>query len=112
MPDALDPSMYVTHNGVNVHMDLAVEGVVCAGCMRKIEEGLSRIPGIVNARLNFTNRRLAVDWQPEALKPHDVLRAVERIGYRIPSSRSVRTVKTLGLPAGLCDAWPSPVSPA
>ena len=48
-------------------MDLAVEGVGCAGCIRKIEGGLKRLPGVVEARLNFTNRRLAVDWRENEL---------------------------------------------
>ena len=82
MTETLDLSIYVTRHGANAHMDLAVEGVACAGCMRKIEDGLRRIPGIIDARLNFTNRRLAVDWQPGALDPRDVLCALERIGYR------------------------------
>ena len=64
-------------------MDLAVEGVGCAGCIRKIESGLKQIPGIVDARLNFTNRRLAVDWRERrARRPADVIDALERIGYR------------------------------
>jgi P-type Cu2+ transporter len=82
MTETLDLSIYVTRHGANAHMDLAVEGVACAGCMRKIEDGLRRIPGIIDARLNFTNRRLAVDWEPGALDPRDVLCALERIGYR------------------------------
>ncbi len=91
MPEALDFSIYVTRNGPNAHMDLAVEGVSCAGCMRKIEAGLRRVPGIVDARLNFTTRRLAVDWRPGALDAQDVLCAIERIGYRAHPFEPQRT---------------------
>ena len=48
-------------------MDLAVDGVACAACIRKIEGGLKQLPGVVEARLNFTNRRLAVDWREDEL---------------------------------------------
>jgi Cu2+-exporting ATPase len=82
MPVRLDLSTFVRRDGGLSHLDLAVEGVGCAGCIRKIEGGLKRIPGIVEARLNFTNRRLAVDWQDGALKASDVIGALERIGYR------------------------------
>jgi P-type Cu2+ transporter len=82
MPEALDLAVYVRHDGGKAHMDLAVEGVGCAGCIRKIENGLKQIPGIVDARLNFTNRRLAVDWRDGALEAGEVIRALERIGYR------------------------------
>lgn len=82
MPEPLDLSMFVKRDGGLAHLDLAVEGVGCAGCIRKIEGGLKRIPGIVDARLNFTNRRLAVDWRHGALEASDVIGALERIGYR------------------------------
>ncbi len=82
MPEPLDLSIFVKHDGNLSHLDLAVEGVGCAGCIRKIEGGLKRIPGIVDARLNFTNRRLSVDWQDGMLAASDVIGALERIGYR------------------------------
>jgi P-type Cu2+ transporter len=82
MSEPLDLSMFVKRDGGVSHLDLAVEGVGCAGCIRKIEGGLKRIPGIVDARLNFTNRRLAVDWQDGTLEASDVIGALERIGYR------------------------------
>jgi Cu2+-exporting ATPase len=82
MAEPLDLSMFVKRDGGLSHLDLAVEGVGCAGCIRKIEGGLKRIPGIVDARLNFTNRRLAVDWQADLLEASDVISALERIGYR------------------------------
>ncbi len=82
MPEPLDLSIFVRRDGGVAHLDLAVEGVGCAGCIRKIEGGLKRIPGIVEARLNFTNRRLAVDWRDGALEASDVIGALERIGYR------------------------------
>jgi Cu2+-exporting ATPase len=82
MAEALDLSVFVRRDGAKAHMDLAVEGVGCAGCIRKIENGLRQVPGIVDARLNFTNRRLAVDWRHGALDAGDVVHALERIGYR------------------------------
>ena len=81
MSEALDLSIYVRRDGGNAHMALAVEGVACAGCIRKIENGLKRIPGIVDARLNFANRRLAVQWRDDVLDAATVIQALERIGY-------------------------------
>jgi Cu2+-exporting ATPase len=82
MAEALDLAMFVRHHDGTAHMDLAVEGVACAGCIRKIEGGLMRLPGILEARLNFTNRRLAVDWREDELAAADVIAALEDIGYR------------------------------
>ena len=81
MAESLDLSMFVRRHEGTAHMDLAVEGIGCAGCIRKIEGGMKRLPGVVEARLNFTNRRLAVDWHEEELAAVDVIAALEDIGY-------------------------------
>src|SRR5579863_960948 len=83
MAETLDLSSFVERSEAGTaHMTLAVEGVGCAGCIRKIEGGLKKIPGILDARLNFTTRRLAVDWRDGELAAADVVAALERIGYR------------------------------
>ena len=82
MSEAVDFSVYVRRDGASAHMELAVEGVACAGCIRKIENGLRQVSGIVDARLNFTNRRLAVEWQNGAIEPAGLIRAIERMGFR------------------------------
>ena len=102
MAETLDLSVFVKRAGGLAHMDLAVEGVGCAGCIRKIETGLKQLPGIVDARLNFTNRRLAVDWRPDELEASAVVDALERIGYHAhpfepqrAESGEARTARTL-----------------
>jgi Cu2+-exporting ATPase len=83
MAETLDLSSFIRRGrDGTAHIELAVEGVNCAGCIRKIENGLKRLPGIVDARLNFTNRRLAVDWHEDDLAAGDVIAALARIGYR------------------------------
>ncbi|HTS40333.1 MAG TPA: heavy metal translocating P-type ATPase [Xanthobacteraceae bacterium] len=83
MPETLDLSSFVRHgaNGT-AHMELAVEGVGCASCIRKIESGLRQLPGVVDARLNFTNRRLAVDWHDQKMTAGEVIEALAHLGYR------------------------------
>ncbi|ESR26442.1 heavy metal translocating P-type ATPase [Lutibaculum baratangense] len=63
------------------HLDLAVEGVRCAGCMAKIEKGLGEVPGIERARLNFSSKRLAVDWRAGEVAPGDILDRLEALGF-------------------------------
>ena len=61
--------------------ELAVVGVRCAGCMMAIEKGIGALPGVVKARLNFTDRRLAVEWRG-ALDVATLLAELDGIGYR------------------------------
>ncbi|CAA2160081.1 putative copper-transporting ATPase PacS [Methylobacterium brachiatum] len=61
----------------------AVEGVRCASCMSAIERGLADLPGVAAARLNVTDRRLAVTWKPEAQPDIPaVLAALDALGFK------------------------------
>src|SRR5271154_3169592 len=83
MAEALDLSLFVERGDAGAsHMTLAVEGVACAGCIRKIENGLTKLPGVIDARLNFTQRRLAVDWRNDEIDAARIIEAIEGIGYR------------------------------
>jgi P-type Cu2+ transporter len=82
MAEALDLSLFVERGDAGAsHMTLAVEGVACAGCIRKIESGLAKLPGVIDARLNFTERRLAVDWRNDEIDAARIIEAIEQIGY-------------------------------
>jgi Cu2+-exporting ATPase len=90
MPETLDLSLYVAHRDGTAHIDLAVEGVACGGCIRKIEGSVKALPGIVDARLNFANRRLAVDWREGEVDAAQVIATLARIGYRAHPFRPER----------------------
>src|ERR1039457_4509072 len=82
MSETVDLSMFVEPGDAGAsHMMLAVEGVACAGCIRKIENGLTNRPGVIDARLNFTQRRLAVDWRNDEIDAARIIAAIEGIGY-------------------------------
>lgn len=78
-----DFSHYVRAAGAGLrHIDLAVEGVHCAGCMAKIERGLSAIPHVTLARVNLTDRRVALEWQEGTLDPSRFIDRLEELGYK------------------------------
>src|SRR6266496_1578924 len=64
------------------HIDLAVEGVSCAGCMSKIERGLSAIPDVTLARVNLTDRRVALEWREGAIDPARFVDRLAELGYK------------------------------
>jgi len=83
MSEALDLSHYAKPEAAgSCGIDLAVEGVHCGACINRIESAMKKLPGVTEARLNFTNRRLHVAWIDNKLKPADILSTLERIGYR------------------------------
>lgn len=64
-------------------LDLLVEGVHCANCIRTIETGLKREPYIRYARVNLTMRRLSVSWTGPADRAEEIGAAVRHLGYQI-----------------------------
>src|SRR4051794_31022904 len=83
MRSTRDFSHYVRDLGAGLaHIDLAVEGVSCAGCMAKIERGLSSIPDVTLARVNLTDRRVALEWKQGALDPARFVDRLAELGYK------------------------------
>ena len=41
---------------------LMIEGIHCGGCVAKIERAARALPGIRDARVNMTTRRLTATW--------------------------------------------------
>ena len=83
MSETRDFSHFVQHldNGV-ARMDLAVDGITCAACMVTIEGGLATVPQVTRARVNLTNRRVAVEWPDGSLDPGRVIDRLAELGYK------------------------------
>lgn len=59
---------------------LAVPGAHCAGCMSKIERGLTQLPAVASARLNLTSRLVTV-VHDASLDDRQLVDELERIGF-------------------------------
>lgn len=62
---------------------LGVEGVHCAACIQKIESALNREPDVKTGRLNFSTRRLTVEWMGPRARGNELAAIVGRLGYRV-----------------------------
>src|SRR5215467_2656095 len=82
MSETLDLSLYSKPAGDGtLGMELAIDGIACGACIARVEGAVKRVPGVTEARLNFTNRRLHVAWAVGAVKPAEILQALEANGY-------------------------------
>lgn len=62
--------------------DLSVPGVHCGACIATLEGALAAVPGIEDARVNLTARRVAVRWREgEGFDPRSIVTAVTSRGY-------------------------------
>jgi Cu2+-exporting ATPase len=83
----VEPGRDLTHyvrrlDGGVARMDLAVDGITCAACMVEIEGGLKTVPNLLNARVNLTSRRVAVEWRDDEVDPVRVIDRLAELGYR------------------------------
>jgi P-type Cu2+ transporter len=83
MTETRDISHFIEHldNG-RARINLAVEGITCAACMFAIENGLAAVPDVTHARVNLTNRRVAVEWNDGKLDPVRVIDRLAELGYK------------------------------
>ncbi|MBX6754668.1 MAG: copper-translocating P-type ATPase [Thermorudis peleae] len=60
---------------------LAIEGMTCASCVRRVERALQRVPGVAEATVNLATEQAQVHYDPTQATIDAMLRAVEDAGY-------------------------------
>jgi len=77
-----DPGAYVRlDDSGRRSLALMVENLHCAACIRKIEGALGDLPGVEEARVNMTTRRLAVTWRGGDTDGLAIVQTMASLGY-------------------------------
>ncbi|MCX2726639.1 heavy metal translocating P-type ATPase [Thermomicrobium sp. 4228-Ro] len=63
-------------------VELAIEGMTCASCVRRVERALTRVPGVAEASVNLATEQALVRYDPRVASLDALLHAVEEAGYR------------------------------
>ncbi|MGB3423440.1 MAG: heavy metal translocating P-type ATPase [Castellaniella sp.] len=63
-------------------LDLEVEGMTCASCVRRVEMALNKVPGVSRADVNLATRRAHVTLAAEGADPQALVAAIEKRGYQ------------------------------
>ncbi len=78
---AADPAPFVRHSSAGAELELLVRGAKCAGCIKKIEGGVTALDGVETARLNLSTGKLRVTFDEDRLAPKAITTALDRLGY-------------------------------
>ncbi|MCJ7509645.1 MAG: heavy metal translocating P-type ATPase [Dehalococcoidia bacterium] len=62
---------------------IPVEGMTCASCVRRVENALAKVTGVLSASVNLASERATVAFVPGRVAIADLRRAVEDAGYRL-----------------------------
>lgn len=69
--------------------------MTCASCVRRVEEGLRRTPGVLGASVNFATEKAQVEFDPQATDFKALLAVVRDLGYEaLVDAESGRQEKT------------------
>ena len=77
-------------------VELAISGMHCASCVRRVEKALTKLPGVESASVNLATERATVSFSG-ALTQDDFQKAVEAAGYGVredmaPSAVAVEAI--------------------
>ena len=87
--------------GIGEHIDLPIEGMSCAACARRIEQGLVATPGVHRANVNFATGRATVEYDPQAQNVRRLIERVKDVGYDVAgTARADFLVDDSARPAG------------
>ncbi len=64
-------------------LEMPIEGMTCASCVRRIERALSRVEGVREASVNLATERARVAFDPSVATVEHLRAAVEKAGYRV-----------------------------
>lgn len=69
-------------NAPTDQIDLAIEGMTCASCVKRVEKALLAVPGVSESTVNLATERARVSYDPTTTKPDELIAAVVRMGYQ------------------------------
>jgi Cu+-exporting ATPase len=61
---------------------LDLEGMTCASCAMRIEKGLKKVPGVLDANVNLATEQAAVTYDPAQTNLEQMVQKVEAVGYK------------------------------
>jgi Cd2+/Zn2+-exporting ATPase/Cu+-exporting ATPase len=91
-------------------VEMAIEGMDCADEAEQIEKALYKLQGIIEVKPSVAAEKVAVSYDPEALTPAVIKKAVEGVGFRIKQSGEVKEEQRTNLPNLVTGAFISVVA--
>ena len=68
------------------HETLGVKGMDCASCAASIEHIVAKVTGVTHVRVNYPTEKLKVEYDSSLTSRDAIVRAVSKLGYRVPGA--------------------------
>lgn len=76
------------HTGDHRHMKstatipLAIEGMTCVKCEKKIKKALDGLDGIKTASVSFKDSEAVIEYDPQKVSKGRIMEAIKKAGYK------------------------------
>ena len=67
--------------GVGAELDLGIEGMTCASCVRRVERALGQVPGVSSVSVNLATEQARVAYDGKPATAAALIEAVGKAGY-------------------------------
>lgn len=61
--------------------ELVITGMTCAACSARIEKGLNKMEGVLQANVNLALEKGSVEYNPSVISSKDLILKIESLGY-------------------------------
>jgi len=58
-----------------------IGGMTCAACVRRVEQGIAALEGVLAATVNLATSQASVEFDPEVVDQGAIVRRIEELGY-------------------------------
>jgi Cu+-exporting ATPase len=74
-------------------ISLPISGMTCASCVSHVEGAIKELPGTSNVLVNLGTNKASFSYDPQRIKLDDIRRAVEDVGYPVPTAELTLDVR-------------------
>jgi len=64
-------------------MEVPIKGMTCAACVKRVEDSLAGLDGVINAAVNFATERASIEYVPEKVGLVEFRKSVKDAGYEV-----------------------------
>ena len=68
-------------------------GVTCQVCVNKIEKKVSKLEGVKEANVNFSNERFTVNYDETLVNSEKIIEIVKKLGYEIEEINDFKEIE-------------------
>ncbi len=65
-------------------VDLPIEGMTCAACVRRVDRALAKLDGVEHSEVSLAAAAASVSYDDELISADDIAARIEQLGYSVP----------------------------